>query len=144
MKKRIAILAVAVVGSLALAQSVMQLDLNISDRISAITKGLLIGPLSVHNSNTAILKNNITRAIGASATLDFTYDAGCQNLTIGVVGVRTNDACSVGLPASGGAASSAFTCYASDAGEVTVRQCPAGADPASATYKVRLLSNTAN
>lgn len=139
MKKRLAVLAVLVAG-IAIAQ-VTQLDLNISGRIQALTGGLLVLPSSLIVSNAVVSQHKITRSLGNTATLDFPFDAGCQVLTVGLIGARDNDACEVGLPPSGGAALSAFSCYVSDAGEVSVRQCPAGADPASASYKVRLTSS---
>ncbi len=141
MNKKLAVIAVLVAG-LAVAQ-ITQLDLNVSGRIMALTSGLVIGPLSLLQSNSQIQANRITRSIGGEATIDFTYDAGCQTVALGVVGVRSGDTCSVGIP-SASAANSAFSCFASDAGEVSVRQCPAGADPASGVYKVRVISSVSN
>lgn len=137
MKKRIALVAL-LVGGIAIAQ-VTQLDLNVSSRIMAITGGLLVVPARLIGSNSNIEANRITRSLGAVTTIDFTYDAGCQTATIGLPGARATDACALGVQLP--AANSAYMCWASDAGEVSIRQCPAGADPASSTYSVRLTSS---
>lgn len=141
MKKKIAIAAAVLLSVVAVAQ-VQQLDLNVSQRLMALTGGLLVGPTSLMNSNTQINDNRVTRSLGTSATINLPFDAGCQDAAIGLPGARSGDACSVGIPTPG--SGNAYSCFVSDAGEVTVRQCPAGSDSASQLMRVRLTSSTSN
>lgn len=138
MKKKIAVIALLVAG--VAAAQISQLDLNVSSRIMALTNGLLLVPASLIGSNANIEANRITRSLGAVASVNLPYDAGCQTTTLGIPGARHTDTCSLGVQLP--AANSAYMCWASDAGEVSIRQCPAGADPASSVYSVRLTSST--
>lgn len=87
--------------------------------------------------------NAITKTLSGSAVIDFaSATITCSDSSaITVTGATIGDACAVGTPAAA-TANSDFSCYVSAANTVLVRHCPAGtaADPASATYYVRLFS----
>lgn len=90
--------------------------------------------------------NLITSMLSASATLDFAAnDSVCEDLPIAVPGAVAGDPCIVGAPTLYGTGASMFSCYVSDAGYVNVRHCPnnsdGGSNPASGTYRVRVISN---
>lgn len=88
--------------------------------------------------------NKVTRMLGGSETVDFgSVTITCQDSTgHTVTGALVGDPCFVGAPASP-QANSNFTCYVSAADTVKVRHCAHGtaADPASATYYTRVVSN---
>jgi len=91
--------------------------------------------------------NKVTGMYAASATIDFA-DAGtgivCEDSSaITVTGAQAGDPCVVGIDsATVNAANSSFSCYAL-ANQAKVRHCPAGTavDPASATFRVRVISS---
>lgn len=145
--KKIA-LAVLLVGATA-AFAIQQLDSSRSDRLQAWISGILIAPKSLNTSDAVINTNRITRALGASATIDFA--AGtivcAESAAISVPGARSGDACSVGQLATlvnvdGGILNGSFSCRVSSADNVTVRHCPSGTenDPVSSTFYVRVIS----
>lgn len=107
------------------------------------TAALFFGGVKVGPQSTIVSYPSITRVISTSATIDFANTTiTCEGVTIGAPGVRGGDYCTVSTPASGGAANSSFTCFASDAGEVTVKHCPAGtaSNPAEATFTTLVIS----
>lgn len=142
--KKIALILAGVLAVALPALAIQQLDLNLSPRLQATTGGLLLGPLSIFNSDSQINASRMTRSLGGSATIDFVSGTiTCSDSTaITVAGARVGDTCHVGTPASP-QANSTFTCYVSASNAVKVRHCPAGtaADPASATYYVRVISS---
>lgn len=145
MKKLALLLALAFVPT---ALAVQQLELDLSTRLNAFTSGVLLGPLSIHTSDTKINANRITRSLGGSATIDFASTTiTCEDSTaITVTGARTGDACFVGAPTTisgaGTGLHSTFSCYVSASDAVKVRHCAAGTadNPASATFYVRVFS----
>jgi len=88
--------------------------------------------------------NAVTKMLGGSATIDFASGTvTCSDSSaITVTGAAAGDPCFVGAPTTA-QANSTFTCYVSATDAVKVRHCPAGtaADPASATYFVRVISS---
>lgn len=149
MKRILAIVAVLVAGS---ALAIQQLDLNLSQRLQALTGGILLGPLSVNPTDARINANRITRSLGASSTINFSAThantAGAANCSessaITVLGARTGDACHVGPPvltaSDGGVLSGNFSCFVSASDAVKVRFCGSD-DPASGTFYVRVISS---
>lgn len=109
--------------------------------------GLYIGPASVNPP--ADDTNKLTRSLAGSITFDFaSVTITCEDSTgITITGAQTGDPCFVGPPTTisgaGTGLHSNFTCYVSAADTVKVRHCAAGTadNPASATFKVRVLSN---
>lgn len=145
--KKFLLLAVLGLSALGFAQ-IQQLDLNVSQRLSALTGGLLIMPASLLTSNSKINDSKITRSLGGSATIDFAAGAiGCEDSSaVTVTGARAGDTCHVGAPVSVGnadaGAKGTFTCYVSAADAVKVRFCTQSYEnPASDTFKVRVFSN---
>lgn len=121
-----------------------QLDRNTSPRLQSFLSGMLIGPEKIQASNALISANKITRALGASATIDFASatTTTVDSAAITVTGARVGDPCFVGPPAAV-VVNASFTCIVTAADTVKVRFTPAGtaADPLSGTYFVRVLSN---
>lgn len=145
--KKIAFVVVALGSLLALA-AIKEMDVNVSTKIQAITSGLLIAPRSLHHSNAKIEADRITRALGASATIDFAAAAvGCEDSSaITVYGARVGDTCSVGVPISVATADAGaegnFTCRVSASDAVKVRFCTTSYEnPASETFRVRVISS---
>lgn len=145
--KKLAFLIALCFAAVGVAQ-IQQLDLNLSQRLQAITGGILIMPASLLTSNTKINDSKITRSLGASATINFASatDTCADSSAITVTGARTGDVCMVGPPTgigtSDAGATSTFSCYVSANDAVKVRFCTIGAeDPASATFYVRIFSN---
>lgn len=148
--KKFVILAVIVGAVVVGAQSLQQLELNRSARLTALTAGLLIGPESMHTTNAKINADRITRSLGATATVDFAAGTIVCDLSsaITVLGARTGDPCHVGIPTTlgydGGAGYNAtFTCFVSANDAVKIKHCPTGTadDPPSASYQVRVISS---
>lgn len=145
--KKLAFILALCFAAVGVAQ-VQQLDLNLSQRLQAITGGILIAPTSLLTSNDKINASRITRSLGASATIDFSGAAsGCTDSSaITVTGARTGDVCIVGAPitiatADAGAESS-FSCFVSASDAVKVRFCTNSYEnPASGTFYVRVFSN---
>lgn len=150
MKKTLLIVAgVLLVGALALAQNVQQLDLNISRRISAITSGLLLVPANLIGSNSDVEKNRITRSLVADISYDFAASTiVCTDTpAVTLTGAQAGDPCIVGIgPRDGGTpivtANSAFSCFAQN-NSVILRHCAVGtaANPVDAGYTVRVISS---
>lgn len=140
---RIAItLALVLAGSIALGAAEPIYELVSTLRPTWFQSGIYIGPASqnpVRNTT-----NKITSSLTGSIAVDFDSDAGTcvDSSAITVTGAKLGDPCIVGSSIAW-EANQEFSCYVSAADAVKVRFCPAGtaADPASATYNVRLLSN---
>lgn len=137
--------AAVVVG----AQSLQQLELVETSRLTAYPAGLHIGPKSMHTTNAKINADRITRTLGATATVNFASGSILCDLSsaITVLGARTGDPCFVGAPNTlgydGGAGLNAtFSCYVSANDAVIIKHCPVGTDddPPSASYSVRVIS----
>jgi hypothetical protein len=142
--KKIALVLLGVIAVAFPALAIQQLDLNLSGRLDAITSGILIAPQSLNISDSRINANRITRALGASATIDFASATitTVDSAAITVLGARTGDPCFVGPPAAV-VVNASFTCIVTATDTVKVRFSPAGtaADPLSGTFNVRVLSN---
>lgn len=143
------LVASAVLLPLLAFAALQQMELNLSPRLTALTGGILINPVSLHHSNDKINADRITRSLGATATIDFAAGTILCDLSsaITVRGARTGDPCFVGAPTTlgydGGAGLNAtFTCFVSANDAVKVKHCPAGTadDPPSASYQVRVIS----
>lgn len=89
--------------------------------------------------------NQVTHLLGGSATINFaSATTTCEDSSaITVTGAQVGDACAVGVPASGGSANGAYSCFVSAAGAVKVRHCAVGTadNPDSATFYVRIISS---
>lgn len=145
--KKLAFILALCFAAVGVAQ-VQQLDLNVSQRLAAITGGILIAPTSLLTSNDKINASKITRSLGASATVDFSGAAsGCTDSSaITVTGARAGDTCELGAPISiataDAGAEASFSCFVSASDAVKVRFCTNSfEDPASETYRVRVFSN---
>lgn len=96
------------------------------------------------NATVSTAGNKVTRSLAGSAVIDFgSVSITCTDSSaITITGAQTGDPCFVGAPTTA-AANSTFTCFVSAADAVKVRHCPAGTaiDPASATYRVRVISS---
>ncbi len=147
--KKFVILAVIVGAVVVGAQSLQQLELVRTARLTAFPGGLHIGPQSMHTTNAKINADRITRTLGATATVNFASGSILCDLSsaITVLGARTGDPCFVGAPNTlgydGGAGLNAtFSCYVSANDAVIIKHCPVGTadDPPSASYSVRVIS----
>lgn len=148
--KKLVILVVIAGAVIVAAQSLQQLELVETSRLTAMPGGLHIGPKSMHTTNDKINADRITRTLGATATVDFAAGTIKCDLSsaITVLGARTGDPCHVGAPTTlgydGGAGLNAtFTCFVSANDAVKIKHCPAGTadDPPSASYQVRVISS---
>lgn len=107
------------------------------------TAALFLGGAKFGPAASVATYPSVTRVISATATIDFANATiTCEGVSVGAPGVRGGDFCTVATPASGGAANSVFTCFASDAGEVTIKHCPVGtaSNPASADFTALVVS----
>jgi len=146
MKKRLVFLALAI-STLAFGVVYQQLDLSVGNKIRVYTSGLLVAPLSVLGTDAQVNASKISRALGASATINFApQGATCTDSSaVTVLGARAGDPCVVGVPLAvtnvDGGSLSTFSCFVSAADAVKVRLCSqASEDVASATFYVRVIS----
>ena len=87
--------------------------------------------------------NAVSRVLVGSVLVDFDGGTlGCTDIATGLAGVLQGDRCIMGTTTAY-TANNTFECFASDAGEVTVRNCHLGvaSDPASATYGFTIVSH---
>jgi hypothetical protein len=148
MKKfRIAALAAVLVATGALA--LQQLDLNLSRSLLALTGGLLVGPVSLLTSDTAINSNRVTRMLSGSGsvTMSPTSTLTCNDSTaIAVVGARVGDPCFHTVPTTHPTAwlISPTWCVVTASDQVKIRMCNATSGtltPTATTFTVRVISN---
>jgi len=138
MKKRYLVLGALLVSAIALAVGPYN-----ADQIGRWVQGpLYVMPKSLAAGVTST--NAVTRMLAGSETVDFASGTiTCVDSTgHTVTGAQVGDACIVGAPADA-TANATFSCYVSAADTVKVRFCPAGTatNPASASYKTRVISN---
>lgn len=79
--------------------------------------------------------NSITKALGASATIDFAsaYAGSELSSAITVTGAAVGDPCFVGVPSAAAALKANFTCYVSAADAVKVQFAPMSTQRGTAT-----------
>lgn len=111
------------------AFAVQQLDTNFPSRlIQEFTGGVLIAPRSagVASSDSLINANRVTRALGASATIDFSSStvAPALSSSITVTGAQVGDPCFVGVPSAAAALQAEFSCFVSATDTVKVQFTP--------------------
>lgn len=139
-KTSVVLVALAAVAAGLVASVAFAAPFVIDEVARVMNGGFFVHQRAIPNASA----NKVTRMLGGSATIDFV--AGtiiCTDSTaITVTGALVGDACFVGGPAAP-QANSTFTCYVSATDNVKVRHCPVGtaADPASATYYVRVVSS---
>lgn len=95
--------------------------------------GIYVGPRAMNPPGNS--DNKLTRTWGEVATIDFasTTVGTVDSSAITVTGAKVGDPCSVGTPATGGAANAAFTCYVSAANAAKVRFTPNAGNVGSIT-----------
>lgn len=138
MKRALLILtvAVALIAAVAVADT--------TQVFAQFLGGIYVGPRT-----TSTTTNRATRMLAGSIAFDFaSVTITCEDSTgITITGAQTGDPCFVGPPTTisgaGTGLHSSFTCYVSAADTVKVRHCAAGTadNPASATYRVRVISS---
>ncbi len=118
-------LAVLLVGATA-AFAIQQLDIDLSTRLNAFISGILITPKSLNISDARINANRITRALGASATVDFTSASvgSALSSSISVPGARAGDPCFVGVTTAAAALGADFECFVDAADSVKIQFAP--------------------
>ena len=84
--------------------------------------GLYVTPTGSH----VVAANKVTRALGASATIDFTSStvAPVISSSITVTGAQAGDPCFVGVPTAAGALNAQFECFVASADSVKVKFTP--------------------
>lgn len=141
--KKIALVVLLLAGS---AFAIQQLDKSASPRLNAWINGILVTHKAGQATDALINANRITRALGATATIDFVSSISVctDSAAITVLGARVGDPCFVGIPAV--TANSTYSCYVSATDAAKVRHCANGAtiDPASGSFQVRVLSSASN
>ncbi len=143
-KRLLAFLSVVLAAGVSFAAVEPIYELVSTLRPTWFQKGIYIGDDSQNPRIISDTQNKITRALGGSIVFDFgSATITCLDSTgITVPGAKLGDPC-FASPNIAWAANQEFSCYVSAANTVIVRFCAAGtaADPASATYNVRVLSN---
>jgi hypothetical protein len=131
-----AVVAMALVSAVAFAQAS---NVNVDFSPRGMMAGFFVGQQSMAAST-----HKVTKMLAGSITVDFASATNTcvDSSAITVTGAVAGDPCFVGAPTTI-VANTHFSCYVSAADAVRVRYCPAGtaADPLSATYSVRVVSN---
>lgn len=124
MKRSFAVfLAVVALGAMATTFTTRPLNLNV------------IGPTLLGTRTET--GNAITKALGASATIDFASASAGSELSsaITVTGAAVGDPCFVGVPSAAAALKANFTCYVSAADAVKVQFAPMSTQRGAATLE---------
>lgn len=120
MKNILKIAAVVLVVFALLGVAEQRLELYNSSFPAWFTSGVYIGPSS--SNPTLDTGNKISRALGASATIDFAASTASLVLSssITVTGAQAGDPCFVGVPTAAAALKAEFGCYVDAANSVKV------------------------